>query len=51
MTETQEWLTLFVACIVAALVCAGVGMVILCLADWARGCIHRYKTRRQKYRL
>ena len=50
MTETQEWLTLLVTCIAAALICAGIGMAILCLVDSARGWIHRYKTRRQWYR-
>ena len=49
MTENQEWVVLLVAVIIAALVCAGVGMGILYLVDWMRGALHRRKTRRQRF--
>ena len=50
MTENQEWVVLLVAVIIAALVCAVVGMGVLRLVEWIQGALHRRKTRRQRFR-
>lgn len=49
MTENQEWILLLVAVIIAALVCAAVGMGVLRLVEWIQGALHRRKTRRQRF--
>ena len=49
MTENQEWVVLLVAVIIAALVCAAVGMGVLRLVEWVQGALHHRKARRQRY--
>ena len=43
MTENQEWVVLLVAVIIAALVCAAVGMGVLRLVQWVAGALRKQK--------
>ena len=50
MSDGAQWVMLLAAMMLVALACMALGMGAYHMFDWAKGKIHCYKTRRQRYR-